>query len=211
MKWVIAKQFQDYLHWKPFVVKTGNNPLTYILTTPNLDATLHCWVESLEGFTFSIKYQKGRDNAVADALSHVTSKLNAEAVKSILDGVSIGTTGGADAYEPMVTEADVRIHKQVEETSVQGCATHTCLNLYVMDLVAVQKEDPMLKIVMECISSNKVQDLRHLLGDHAMMEEGMAILRERKKINTPTVCPLSLPYSSWRVGGSSVVCSPHSS
>ena len=33
---------------------------------------------------------------------------------------------------------------------------------------------------MGWISSNKVQDLRHLLGDHATVEEGMAILRERK-------------------------------
>ena len=65
-------------------MKTDNNPLTYILTTPNLDTTQHCWVGLLAGFTFSIKYQKGRDSAVADALSHVASKLNAEAVKSHL-------------------------------------------------------------------------------------------------------------------------------
>ena len=118
MKWAITEQFQEYLCWKPFVVKTDNNPLTYILTTPNLDATQHHWVKSLAGFTFSIEYQKGRDNAVADALSHVTSKLNAEAVKSILDRVTIGTAGRADAHDPVVAEADERIHKPVEETAV---------------------------------------------------------------------------------------------
>ena len=37
------------------------------------------------------------------------------------------------------------------------------------------------KIVMEWISSHEVQDLKHLLGDHIATEEGMAILRERKK------------------------------
>ena len=50
-----------------------------------------------------------------------------------------------------------------------------------MDWVAVQQEDPILKIVMEWISSHKVQDLKHLLIDHAMREEGMTIIRERKK------------------------------
>ena len=50
-----------------------------------------------------------------------------------------------------------------------------------MDWVAAQQEDPILKIVMEWISSYKIHDLKHLLGDHSMMEEGMAILRERKK------------------------------
>ena len=67
LKWAIAKQFQEYLNWKPFVVKT----------TPNLDSTRHCWVESLAKFTFSIKYQKGRDIAATDAPRCVTSKLDA--------------------------------------------------------------------------------------------------------------------------------------
>ena len=43
------------------------------------------------------------------------SKLNAEAVKSILDGVTIGTAERADANDTMVAKADERIHKQVEE------------------------------------------------------------------------------------------------
>ena len=57
----------------------------------------------------------------------------------------------------------------------------THVNLHVIDWVAAQQEDPILKIVMEWISSHKVQDLKHLLRDHTAAEEGMAILRERKK------------------------------
>ena len=106
-------------------------------------------MESLVGFTFSIKYQKGRDNALTDALSHVVLKLNAEAVKSILDGVTVGTAGRADAHDPMVAKADKRIHQQVEETAVQGHATHMHVNLHVMDWVAVQQEDPILKMIKE--------------------------------------------------------------
>ena len=34
---------------------------------------------------------------------------------------------------------------------------------------------------MEWISTHKVQDLKHLLGDHATTEEGIAILWEWKK------------------------------
>ena len=137
-------------------MKTDSNPLSYILTTPNLDATQHLWVESLAGFTFSIKYQKGRDNAVADSLSKVASKLNAEAVKSILADVTVGNAERANTHDLMVAEPDERIHKQVYETAVQGHAGHTCINLYVTDWVAVQQEDPILKIVMEWISSHKV-------------------------------------------------------
>ena len=35
LKWAIMEQFQEYLLWKPFVVKTDNNLFTYIMTTPN--------------------------------------------------------------------------------------------------------------------------------------------------------------------------------
>ena len=142
LKWAITEQFQEYLHWKLFVVKTDNNPLTYILTTANLDATQHCWVESLAGFIFSIEYQKGRDSAIADALSHAMSKLNAETVKSIQDGVTIGTAGRADTHDLMVAEADEGIHQQVRETAVQAWTAHACVNLHVTDWIAAQQEDP---------------------------------------------------------------------
>ena len=91
-------------------MKTDNNPLAYILTTPNLDATWHHGAESLAGLTFSIEYQKGKDIAVADALSHVVSKLDAEVVKSILDGITIGTIGRADAHDLVVAETNESIH-----------------------------------------------------------------------------------------------------
>ena len=54
LKWVIAEQFQEYLLWKPFIVRADNNLLTYIMTASNLDAIQHGWVESLARFTFSI-------------------------------------------------------------------------------------------------------------------------------------------------------------
>ena len=77
------------------------------MTTPNLDATQHHQVESLVGFTFSIEYHKGWDNAAADALSQVTSKLDAETVKFILDGVIVRTIRRVDAHNPVVAEADM--------------------------------------------------------------------------------------------------------
>ena len=41
LKWAITEHFKEYLLYQPFLVKTDNNPLTYIMTTPNLDATGH--------------------------------------------------------------------------------------------------------------------------------------------------------------------------
>ena len=41
LKWAVTEHFKEYLLYQPFLVRTDNNPLTYIMTTPNLDATGH--------------------------------------------------------------------------------------------------------------------------------------------------------------------------
>ena len=51
LKWAVTQQFKEYLMYQPFTVRTDNNPLTYMLTTPNLDAMGHCWVSALAGST----------------------------------------------------------------------------------------------------------------------------------------------------------------
>ena len=35
LKWAVTEQFREYLQYQPFTVCTHNNPLTYILMTPN--------------------------------------------------------------------------------------------------------------------------------------------------------------------------------
>ena len=86
------EHFKEYLLYQSFLVKTDNNPLTYIMSTPNLDATGHHWVNALAKYDFRLKYQKGQDNAAADALSWVTTHVQPEAVQAILDGAAVGTS-----------------------------------------------------------------------------------------------------------------------
>ena len=71
LKWGVMEHFREYLAYTPFKVKTDNNPLTYVLTTPNLDATGHCWVGALASFEFELEYQRGSENGVAATLSHI--------------------------------------------------------------------------------------------------------------------------------------------
>ena len=69
LKWSVTEHFKEYLDYALFTVHTDNNPLTYVLTTPNLDATGHHWVGALASYQFNLEYQKGSDNAEADMLS----------------------------------------------------------------------------------------------------------------------------------------------
>ena len=133
-----------YLLWNLFIVRTDNNLLTYIMTIPHLDAIQHQWVELLARFTFIIEYQNGRDNEATDTLSWVTSNLDAEIVKSILDGVTIGVTNRADIQDPVVAKADEDIPKPVQETAALARAAQTWVDIHVTDWVTTQQEDPIL-------------------------------------------------------------------
>ena len=67
----VTEHFKEYLTCAPFMVWTDSNLLTYVLTTPNHNATCHRWVGALASFKFTLEYQKGADNWAADALSQV--------------------------------------------------------------------------------------------------------------------------------------------
>ena len=69
LKWSVTEHFKEYLAYALFTVCTDNNPLTYMLTTPNLDVTGHHCVGALMSYEFTLEYQKGSDNATADVLS----------------------------------------------------------------------------------------------------------------------------------------------
>ena len=71
LKWSVTEHFKEYLAYVPFVVLTDNNPLTYVLTMPNLDTMGHPWVGTLASFQFELEYQKGTDNEAVDVLSRV--------------------------------------------------------------------------------------------------------------------------------------------
>uniref|UniRef100_A0A8C1GXL0 Gypsy retrotransposon integrase-like protein 1 n=1 Tax=Cyprinus carpio TaxID=7962 RepID=A0A8C1GXL0_CYPCA len=69
LKWAIVDKFHDYLYGVKFVVRTDNNPLTYILTSAKLNVTGHRWLVALATYDFSVQYKPGKQNVDADVLS----------------------------------------------------------------------------------------------------------------------------------------------
>ena len=104
LKWSVTEHFKEYLIYVPYVVKTDNNLLIYVLATPSLDATGHRWVGTLASFEFTLEYQKGADNGVADALSWVPIHHDWRMVQSLLEGTIVGATdrGEAEASEELL-------------------------------------------------------------------------------------------------------------
>ena len=92
LKWAVTEQFHEYLspyrkNRNEFVVRTDNNPLTYIFSSANLDAAGQRWVAHLASYNFSLEYQKGKDNTVADFLSQMNERLPEEEVQEYLNQI----------------------------------------------------------------------------------------------------------------------------
>ena len=92
LKWAVTEQFHEYLspygkNRNEFVVRTDNNPLTYIFSSANLDAAGQRWVAQLASYNFALEYQKGKDNIVANFLSCLDDRLPPGEVQDYLNKI----------------------------------------------------------------------------------------------------------------------------
>ena len=172
--------------YQPFLVKTDNNPLTYIMTTPNLDTTGHQWVGALVKFNFQLEYQKGWDNAVAEVLNWITTRLGLEAMQAVLDGVTIGASQRVEGEDPTVIKGD-----QQREKEVWVAAGWVLVEMHVSNWAAAQKEDPKLDAVLQWLDSKKKTNLRTLLGEHVFEQGGPDGMEKLSKFH----CPPRLPFT----------------
>ena len=79
------------------------------MMTPNLDATSHWWVGALVQFNFKLEYQTGCDDTVVDILSWVTTQLDPDMVRSILNRVVLGTAHQAEVHDPTIVQGDLSL------------------------------------------------------------------------------------------------------
>ena len=140
--------------------------------TPNLDATSHQWVRALAWFNFKLECKKGCDNTVADMLSWITTQLDPDMVRSILNGVALGAVHQAKSSWPCHSQGDCILEQEVGVT-----AGHMLVQMHVTDWAEAQREGPMLSAVLDWLKAQKkTDDLKALLVEHTSSEEGWLIL-----------------------------------
>jgi transposase InsO family protein len=92
------REWRHYVYGKEFKVVTDHQSLRYLSTQPNLSARQVRWMEFLQQFEpFTIEYQPGKSNVVADALSrradhnvrltmlHTTAAMSTALLQSVKD------------------------------------------------------------------------------------------------------------------------------
>ena len=179
LKWSVTEHFKEYLVYLPFVVRTDNNPLTYVLMMPNLDAMGHRWVGALALFQFELEYQKGTNNGATDALSWVPISHSQETVQSLLEGAIIGAAnrGEAKASEELLVE-----HERLsQEARVQVVKLEP---MHIVDWEEAQEADAALARCRKWLHLRKDtllpwQDafLKECLGAEAEIEQGKMFFR----------------------------------
>ncbi|KAK1628385.1 hypothetical protein QYE76_002700 [Lolium multiflorum] len=71
----VLEVWQHYLWPKEFVIHSDHESLKYLKSQHNLNKRHAKWVEFIESFPYVIKYKKGKENVVADALSRKNTLL----------------------------------------------------------------------------------------------------------------------------------------
>jgi hypothetical protein len=77
----VLETWQHYLWPKEFVIHSDHEALKYLKGQAKLNCCHAKWVEFIETFPYIVKYKKGKDNVVVDALSRRSVLLNQLEVK----------------------------------------------------------------------------------------------------------------------------------
>ena len=181
LKWAVTEQFHEYLslyrkNSNEFVVCTDNNPLTYIFSTANLDAAGQRWVARLASYNFSLEYQKGKDNTVANFLSRMNERLPEEEVQEYLNqipypGIKVVLDNAITPIEECA-EQGVRptpdCRGDCQEEMVEARPTRLATT-NVTDWKQEQKEDPVL-----------YQVAKHLRAPHKTFKAALHKMLDKK-------------------------------
>ena len=104
---------------------------------------------------------------MVDALSWITTCLDLDMVRLVLDGVTLGAAQRAECHHPTVVEGDHGMEKEVYVT-----AGWVLVQMHVTDWAEAQRKDPVLSRVLDWFVAQKKTDLETHLGEHAPSEEG---------------------------------------
>ena len=96
LKWALCDKFHDYLYGNTFVVRTDNNPLTYVTRTAKLDSTGHRWLAALSNYNFKLIYKSGQTIRDADGLSRRPQV--SQAFPDVMKAITEGTVSAHECF-----------------------------------------------------------------------------------------------------------------
>ena len=120
-----------------------------------MDAAGQKWVSQLASYNYALEYQKGKDNTVADFLSHLDDHLPVgevqnylnripyPGVKAVLDNAIMPLTDRAEQNRPNPD------HQEVSQEATVGVRLARLATTNITDWKLEQQEDPLLYQVVK--------------------------------------------------------------
>ena len=219
MKWSI-EHFQTYLLGCSFKVCTNNNPLTYFLTSPNMDVMKQRWINELAKYDFSLEYQKGKNDTVANALSRIKEEwLSKEEADKLLKFVPVIPDDETVIKIFKEKECDLKLESPTPYTMTLGAGRRAELEYDEVDSIKVsvksarlnsqmhvtnwaetQQEDPEIEVAMDWCQLNRKKSklwaqqllkFKSCLGLNKNTPTGKSLLRNADQL---TLCGGLLYY-----------------
>ena len=184
LKRAVTEQFHEYLspygkNRNEFVVRTDNNPLTYIFSSANLDAAGQRWVAQLASYNFALEYQKGKDNTVADFLSRLDDHLPLGEVQDYLNKIPYpGVKAVLDnAIMPLTERAEQGVrpdldHQKAGPEVTVGVRPARLATTNITNWKLEQQEDPVL-----------YQVVKHRKASRETYKEALLKVTDRKAVS----------------------------
>ena len=184
LKWAVTDQFHEYLspygkNRNEFIVWMDNNPLTYIFSSANLDAASQRWVAQLASYNFALEYQKGKDNTVANFLSHLDDHLPVGEVQDYLNRIPYpGVKAVLDnAITSLTDRAEQGIrpnpdNQEVGQEVIVGARSARLATTNITDWKLEQQEDPIL-----------YQLVKHRKASRETFREALQKVTDRKAVS----------------------------
>jgi len=105
--WAIT-HFRPHIYARHFTVKTDHRPLTYLFSMIYPSSKLTRIRLELEEYNFTVDYQKGEDNYVADAFSRITI----EELNYIIRNINKVTTRYQSRQKSCEREKEIELPRQ---------------------------------------------------------------------------------------------------
>ena len=160
LKWALSDKFHDYLYGNDFVVRTDNNPLTYVNKKAKLDATSHRWLASLANYNFKLVYKPGKMNGDADGLSRRPQEQREEMFPEVVKAICSAALVSAEELplaESLVITNKSRLEpdNEVEEESLLGDSEESAIEFQALHTVDWKKEQKIDKSIARVLQLKK--------------------------------------------------------
>ena len=131
------------------------------------------WVAQLASYNFSLEYQKGKDNTVADFLSRLDKRLPKEEVQDYLDKIPYpGVKAVLDnAITPLEERAELGVRPNANQEEAVAARAARLASTNIIDWKVEQKDDPVL-----------YQVVKHLRASGEVFKEALLTVLDKKAV-----------------------------